>query len=80
MGVTVLASCKTTTLKGTRETVSDQNGEFTLSGNPVGALADCQLSFGHSQFKSKTIKLEPGDKLLKGLMIIWKVNVELDPL
>jgi hypothetical protein len=78
--VSVIASCEKARLDPPHETLSNENGEFTLWGNFWGTLDGCQLRFEHPQFKSKMVKLEASDKIAQGLMRIWKVNVELEPL
>jgi hypothetical protein len=79
--VKVNASCKETKLDPPLQTISGDNGLFTLHGRFTGALDDCELSFEHPQFKRKVVKLKPARELTAdtGFSRVWTLNVELEP-
>jgi hypothetical protein len=78
----VIASCKNYHLDAPVEVLSDINGEFTIQGYGEGTLDDCRLTVEHPKFKRKIIKLQPALELKpqSSLIIVWRLDVELEPL
>lgn len=74
--VKVKISCGKAKLEPPIEVISDNNGTFILHGYFFGVLDDCQLTFDHSKYKEKIVKLEFKNP---GLMQIWSRDVELEP-
>ena len=80
--VSVRSSCEKTRLDPPHETLSDNNGSYTLQGYLSGPLDDCELSFEHPQFKRKVVKLHPDrrdQKAETGFIRVWTIDVELEP-
>ncbi len=76
--VRVRVLCSESRLSGPEETISDNNGHSILKG--YGAAYDCQLTFDHSGFERKVVKLDPDlrEEPKGGLAWVWKVKVELE--
>jgi hypothetical protein len=75
----IIASCEKAKLDSPLEVLSNENGDFVLSGGYWGTLDGCKLKIENQGYRTAIVNLDRNAMGIKGLMRTWKVFVKLDP-
>lgn len=60
------------------QTVSNEQGLFSMYGRILGFDEGCEVTLSHPQFKTKVIKLLRRDSSPEGFAYVWNLDVELE--